>query len=358
MGVSGGRWRASVAILAACTWVTCASAAWGNPRELIQRYYELDRKLSDLVGDYSFLRDEAQVAEKRDAVIKTARELDAVLEQIEQNPEIGGLAQYRRVDLAALLIVLGDEDAKRRHAERSENTGDPFGVCVDVALAFFRAEDDDARSKALDRFETLMDQPASRHELSGTAHFILATAGPGPFEDRTLDFVRRKLTSSTAAQVALQYEGARKLRSSLGKPLTFRGSTVDGKTLQSADFRGKVLILHFFATTDEPSVEDIRRVQRAYILNRAKGVELVSVSCDVQKSALTLYLERNRRVTWPVLFDEFSATANKAWHPLTLQIGVGKLPKTLLVDRKGVLRYADPADLDAKLKELIDEPSQ
>lgn len=355
------RWRTGVlvrALLAAASLVLVASPAQANPRELLRRYDELDRKLSEATGgDYRFLYDEARRSEKRQAVLEAARELDGLLQQIEQVPDIGGLAQYRRVELSALRIALDDEEALRQWTERKENPGDPFGVCVETAVDYFRAADDAARDEVLARFETLLGQPATRHELAGVASFILSLTPPGPREDRVLDFIRLRLTSSTAAQVALRYEAARKLRASLGRPLQFRATTVDGKTVQAGDFRGKVLLLHFFATTNEPSMEEFRRLHRLYVLNRNRGLELVSVSCDVQKAAVTLMLDRNRRVTWPVLFDEFSATSSQSWHPLTLQLGVSKLPTLLLVDRGGVLRFADPEDLEAALRALLDEPA-
>lgn len=334
-----------------------ASEALANPGELLRRYDELDRRLMEACGgDYRFLLDAEQREARRQAVLDLARELDGLLTQIESQPEIGGLAQFRRVDLSALRIALDDDEAVRQHAQRSENPGDPFGVCVEVAVEFFRARDEAARDEVIKRFETLLEQPPTRHELSGVAHFMLALSPPGPIEDRVLNFVRLRLTSSTAAQVALKYEAARKLRASLGQPLAFRARTVDGKTVQAGDFRGKVLVLHFFATTNEPSVEEFRRLHRLSVLHRSRGLELVSVSCDTQKAAVTLMLERNRRVTWPVLFDEFAATSNRSWHPLTLQLGVSKLPTLLLVDRKGVLRFADPDDLEATVRQLLDEP--
>lgn len=344
----------SVALLLLLAFTGTARA---DIREQILRFFELEGKLDQAMPDRKVLLDAAERDKLKETVSPILRDMRGTLEQIDNNPQYGGLAEYRLVEVITMLNLLGDESAKSWLEEglKQDANSRLDAHCVKLCLDFASAADDAARSKVVDEYAKLCADEPERHELSGTAQFILAVTPPGDLEDRMLDTVRKKLSSSTSGEVALRYEAPRKLRSNIGKPVNFRASTVDSKVIQASELRGKVVILHFFATFNQGSLDEVRKLNRIIVLNKAKGVELISVSCDSDKADLTLWLEKNKRVNWPVLFDEFTAASSQQWHPLTLQLGISKLPSTLLIDRKGVLRFANPTDFDAKLKELIDE---
>jgi len=334
-----------------------AAPARADIREQITRFFALDGKLDEALPEPRKLLDPAERDKLKEPLLPILRDMRSVLREIESNPRYGGLAEYRLIDVIAMLHLLGDEEAQSWLTEGlKEDANQRLDAnSVKTALDFATAADDAARTQAVDTFAKLAADHADRHQLGGVAYLVLALTQPGPLEDRVLDTVRKKLSSSTAGEVALKYEAPRKLRGNIGKPVNFRATAIGGRVFQASELRGKVLLLHFFATFNQASLDEVRKINRIQVLNKAKGLEVLSVSSDREKPDLTLWLERNKRVNWPVLFDEFTAEASQQWHPLTLQFGISKLPSTLLIDRKGVLRFANPTDLDARVKELLDE---
>jgi peroxiredoxin len=329
-----------------------------DTREQINRFYDLEAKLDLALGDPRKLLDPAERDKVREAALPLLRDMRSVLNDILSNPRYGGLAQCRLVDVTAMLHLLGDEAAVSWLTEglKDDSTVRHDAQGVKLCLDFAAAKDDAERDKVLDVYFQQCRMFRQRHEMAGVAQFMLSITPPGPTEDQILDTIRKTLSSSTAGEVALRYEAPRKLRTATGKPLNLRGSTVDGKPIQSSDFKGKVVLVHFFATFNQPSLDEVRKITRLQVLNKAKGLEVLSVSSDSAKADLTLWMEKNKRITWPVVFDEFTAESSQQWHPWTLQVGISKLPTTLLIDRKGVLRYANPENLDDKVKELLAEP--
>lgn len=354
---------ATAAFVASSFVAPLSAHAMQDGREKIGRYFQLDAKLEEALPDYRKLRDKATLDKAKTEALPIARDLYSVLNELRTFKLDSGLTiwDYRPVEIRSLLYVLGDEDTIKKvdevaKSEKPEEADAKLEAeCVLLAVEYFRATKDDGRTKAFDALAKLAERRGDRHELTGAASFMLATTESPAFEERILDLVRRRLTNTTAVQVALRYEAPRKLRNAIGKPLTFNYSSIDGKPVRGSDYAGKVLVIHFFATHHERSLREVNKMARIQIMNRSKGLELVSVSCDRQRSAVTLWMADFKRATWPILFDEFTAESSGAWHPLTLQLGVSKLPTTLLVDRKGVLRYANPENVDAKVKELLEE---
>jgi peroxiredoxin len=99
-------------------------------------------------------------------------------------------------------------------------------------------------------------------------------------------------------------------------------------------YRGKVVLLNFWATWCPPCVEELPSLAQ---LHRAtagrRDVALVTVSVDENAKVVREFLDRHRTVfgPFPVLIDPSKKVA-KAF-------GTVKFPETYLVDRKGIVRY-------------------
>jgi thiol-disulfide isomerase/thioredoxin len=140
----------------------------------------------------------------------------------------------------------------------------------------------------------------------------------------------------------------------LGKPFVVAGRTTTGKTLTTADWKGKVVLVEFWATWAPPCTEELPRLKELYKAYHAKGLEIVSVDCDDSDNTVNSFIKK-KEMPWPQLREE-SQTAGEDWHPLAKQWGVKGIPTMFLVDTKGVLRFVDARkDAAEKIATLLAE---
>jgi peroxiredoxin len=111
----------------------------------------------------------------------------------------------------------------------------------------------------------------------------------------------------------------------------FRLPALDGKQVGLADYRGKVVMVHFWATWCPPCVEEIPTLERLYRGLFGKDFALLAVSVDEGGvDAVNSFMQRNR-LSLPVLLDPGRSVAGL--------YGTFKFPETYLIDRNGIVRY-------------------
>ncbi len=127
----------------------------------------------------------------------------------------------------------------------------------------------------------------------------------------------------------------------VGQPLALKYTAVDGREVDLDKMRGKVVLVDFWATESQSSLEMLPMVKEAYDRFHGKGFEIAGIDLDEEKEVLTNFVA-GQKLEWPQFFDGKSAETKYA-----VELGVkGKdLPAMWLVDKKGVLRYIN-ADFD------------
>ena len=110
-----------------------------------------------------------------------------------------------------------------------------------------------------------------------------------------------------------------------------------GKKVSLKDFRGKLVMLNFWATWCEPCREEMPSMERLYQEFKSKGFVIVAVNVkDKRKDALEFIKEL--KLTYPVVFDPAGE--------VSVLYGAWALPATYLIGAKGegLARMWGPAD--------------
>jgi len=155
---------------------------------------------------------------------------------------------------------------------------------------------------------------------------------------------------NTPERVRQSAAGQLKKIEALGKPLALKFTAVDGREVDVAKMSGKVVLIDFWATWCGPCVAELPKVKAAYERLHPKGFEIVGLSFDQKKEALTAFVEKEH-MTWPQFFD------GKGWqNQFGVEFGINAIPAMWLVDKKGVLRDLNArGDLEAKVEKLLAE---
>jgi hypothetical protein len=128
-------------------------------------------------------------------------------------------------------------------------------------------------------------------------------------------------------------------------PLQFTG--VDGKNYNIRNWRGKPVVLLFWATSSGPSLESLAQL-REELAPLGDSVVLATVSLDQSRENLVKYLDA-QKITLPVAWD------GKGWNsPIVQALGINAIPSGWLIDQRGVVRsldvLEDPAGMLKKLR--------
>jgi peroxiredoxin len=109
----------------------------------------------------------------------------------------------------------------------------------------------------------------------------------------------------------------------------FEEKDLAGQPLSIARFKGKVVLVDFWATWCGPCIAELPNVLKAYETHHGKGFEIVGISLDSDKDKLTKFIA-DRKMTWPQYFD------GKGWQTkLAGTYGVNSIPATYLLDGEG-----------------------
>lgn len=115
--------------------------------------------------------------------------------------------------------------------------------------------------------------------------------------------------------------------------LTF--TAFDGKPVDFAQLRGKVVALYFWSSTNKGSLGNIDPLKQIYSDYRKKGFEVVTVSFDKEEDrAKVAAAIKDNRIAWPVHFDGKGAKTEFA-----TKLGINDVPRLLVFDQKGMLQH-------------------
>jgi thiol-disulfide isomerase/thioredoxin len=131
-----------------------------------------------------------------------------------------------------------------------------------------------------------------------------------------------------AADLAKKLEGTGRRLRLVGQPMKVEGVLLDGKPFDWSAYKGKVVLVQFWATWCGFCVKEIPHIEECYKNYHDRGFEVVAISADRSQAALDKFLEKNP-LPWPVLYKEGEPNPTQEYY------GVMSWPTLILVGSDG-----------------------
>ena len=157
-------------------------------------------------------------------------------------------------------------------------------------------------------------------------------------------------SSATGREVELAIDAREARRQMIGRPFDPLLPGVDGEPLQMGDYRGKVVLMPFWATGFPDSLQLISEFEAIEQANQ-DDVVIVGMNLDVEGAGVKEFMKAND-LKFPS-FRAVSSPTTKVANPMAAKFGMVSMPFTAIIDQEGrvaVINYDGQ-----QLKETVDQ---
>lgn len=177
---------------------------------------------------------------------------------------------------------------------------------------------------------------AQHDELSGRAK-------------ESADWYQKLARERSKTESGIRAAGALRRLDLKGKPLVLNGPGVDGAAIDIRSYRGKTVLVVFWASEYRVCEEDLPQLRALYQEYRTRGFEILGVCLDSQKETVKPYLTQHK-INWAQIYQPGSLNA-----PAAINYGIASLPTMFLVNTEGVVvnRGASIQDVKTELPKLL-----
>lgn len=254
-----------------------------------------------------------------------------------------------RLSLAALLVIGGPCITNLQADEKKP----PFKKASEELITKIRAMIGKDRDGAIKEYTKGARRLAKDYpeEIGPRAMLLEASSLVGNAKEKKAILAEiAALKNAKFAPIVERAKGELKKVEALGKPVNIKFKAVDGRDIDTAKMKGKVVLIDFWATWCGPCVAEIPNVKKSYDKLHKKGFEIIGISLDSSEQKLNDFVNKNA-MSWPQYFD------GKGWsNKLAKEYGISSIPAMWLVDKKGNLVDMNARNnLDSKIEKLLSE---
>ena len=157
--------------------------------------------------------------------------------------------------------------------------------------------------------------------------FALRPPGPGPF---LLACLLGFGSPSSVVQAQHLHPAGKNAAPQIGAPaVAFELKTLDGKPISLTGFRGKPLVVNFFASWCDPCREEMPLINGLAAQSVSNGYNVVAIAVDDSRAAVTEYA-KEFKLHLPIALD-LNSTMKRAYR-------IFGPPATFFIDSQGTIR--------------------
>lgn len=146
------------------------------------------------------------------------------------------------------------------------------------------------------------------------------------------DFYIETRSRGAAVRKASQAEN-QQLKIPIGEPIQIAGPLVDGTPLDVKQFKGKPVIVVFWASWCDQCRAESTELKHVYSKWHGSGLEIVGVSLDHSADELTEFVD-DKGLVWPQIYYP-TGDSEEAANPFIEKFGLQYIPTLVLLDREG-----------------------
>ncbi|MCC6492134.1 MAG: redoxin domain-containing protein [Pirellulales bacterium] len=337
---------------------TAQTPAIGEPSEEMQKVLESIQKVDEQLASAADDKKPALNASRADLLEKLAELAKEPQERKQWIMQLADGVSFTVQDgtypegvarLAQLEKRLADEKADEdliTHVEFRH-----MQAAMGQAMMAPEAEHAKLQEDWLKQLQAFVDKhQSSEHVAEALLQLAMASefAGNAEAAQKSYERIAKDFPKSPHAAKA---QGAVRRLTSVGKPLALKGTDVGGAAVDLAQYRGKVVAVHYWSTSGASASDDHERLNDLYNKYGGAKFDVVGISLDYSKDDVLQYLKTTQAPGKQIF--EPGGFENR----LAIEMGVITSPLIMLVDAKGNVVSADVQlmELEGELKKLLSE---
>lgn len=230
---------------------------------------------------------------------------------------------------AELKEIVSQINTKLKSGKTSEADLAPELKAMDALIAAHKSESPETLAQILSMKASLylqaLDEPAKAEDIFKQIKQEYPNTAMGRRVDQVLPMIEQQIAK-------------KKIRDTLAVGARFPSFAVTnlaGKEMSLSDYKGKTVLVDFWATWCPPCRAELPNVIAVYQKFHDKGFDIVGVSLDEDKDKLEKFLATNK-MPWPQYFD------GEGWqNSLAQKYGIESIPATYLLDGEGKIIAKD-----------------
>ena len=228
-----------------------------------------------------------------------------------------------------------------------------------VQFRLMTARYGDSLRKSPENFETVQEKwlvdlgafvkkfPASGDAPEAIFQLAIAEEFAGSY-DRAIAYYGEIVSKYPKAPIAPKADGAQRRLNLKDKPLALVSKSLSGEQIDTRQFSGRIVVIHYWASWSDPSTQDMSLLKRLS-LKYGDKLAVVGVNLDADRNAAVQLIQDNG-FSWPHLYSPGGMDSS-----LANQLGIVSVPMIFLVgaDGKVVKTSVHSAELDGLIAEIL-----